>query len=360
MNDLVALTKNVDLVGLIGKDVRLVKVSAREYAGPCVRCGGRDRFRLNLDRGWFCRQCQEAPDSGGHWHDAIDYIQFRDGLTFVDAVERLTGRRQVTPEEAARIEEMHRQHVAELERQEAETRKAAADELTTSGDWQRYNANLKEDPRAREYWRVRGIADDWQDYYGLGYCPERDWKAGSETVRSASLTIPYFIPVVEQHPGEGDDYTWRVIDLKHRLLMTDAPGGKYRHHIAGCGNNLFVTDLFVHPERLFADVLIVEGEIKAMVVNACLYDEDNCHLPSLTVIGVPGKNWKPEWIAQFQRAERVFVCLDPDAYKDAGRLASMIGEQARNILLPEKIDDLILAGALNRNTLRRLFDGAWR
>lgn len=78
----------VDLLALIGRDTRVRKVAntnGGEYAGPCPFCGGKDRLRIQPQRGrWWCRQC-----GGRHWHDAIDYVRQRDRADFEEACRRL-------------------------------------------------------------------------------------------------------------------------------------------------------------------------------------------------------------------------------------------------------------------------------
>jgi hypothetical protein len=57
-----------------------------EYIGPCPRCGGTDRFAININRGlWNCRGCE----MGG---DVIALAQFSWDCDFNAAVERLTGK----------------------------------------------------------------------------------------------------------------------------------------------------------------------------------------------------------------------------------------------------------------------------
>lgn len=56
-----------------------------ELVGPCPRCGGKDRFQVNMrKRLWLCRGC----GTGG---DAIDLMRHLEGLDFRAAVERLAG-----------------------------------------------------------------------------------------------------------------------------------------------------------------------------------------------------------------------------------------------------------------------------
>jgi hypothetical protein len=58
------------------------------HAGPCQKCGGRDRFSISIRKGAFlCRQC--FPKGGG---GAIRLVMFLDDVGFCEAVETLIGR----------------------------------------------------------------------------------------------------------------------------------------------------------------------------------------------------------------------------------------------------------------------------
>jgi len=86
-----ALKQKIDLMGLVSRYTKVQKVAGihgGEYAGPCPRCGGRDRFRVQPERGlWWCRQC--SPNE--HWQDAIDFVMWMEGLSFKDACAKLDG-----------------------------------------------------------------------------------------------------------------------------------------------------------------------------------------------------------------------------------------------------------------------------
>jgi hypothetical protein len=59
--------------------------TGKELVGPCPRCGGEDRFSINLKKQVFnCRGCQ----TGG---DVIDLVRFLHGCDFDVAVAILTG-----------------------------------------------------------------------------------------------------------------------------------------------------------------------------------------------------------------------------------------------------------------------------
>jgi len=72
MFDAKAINAGVNLVDLVGQTVTLRHISGDEWAGPCPKCGGRDRFHVTPK--WaFCRQCW--PLGEGLPHDAIGFVQ---------------------------------------------------------------------------------------------------------------------------------------------------------------------------------------------------------------------------------------------------------------------------------------------
>lgn len=352
MIDTMAVNARVNLLDLIGNTTKLKKVAAREYAGACCRCGGNDRLHVNTDKGWFCRRCHGAE----RWHDAIAFVQFSQGCNFIEAVTRLGGKADITPAEMERMKAEREAAEREQERAEQLERAAVHAELTARADWKAYAANLDTCPGARELWHARGLDDNWIAYYGLGYNPGREFGHGEDRITSPSLTIPYFRPVFCANPEGGDDVTWRVVGLQHRLLADNTPGGKYRPHMRGAGKSLFYTDLLARKST--RKVLLVEGEIKAMVTWASLWEgEEICYAPELTVIGTAGASVKGELLAELELAEQVLICLDPDAEREAVKLAKMLGEQRSKVIrLPGKIDDLIVAGALDTGTLLRILE----
>lgn len=326
----------LNMVDYIGKYTSLKKVSAHEWAGPCPVCGGRDRFRVNDERGWFCRHC-----TGEKWGDLGDFTAFAFGWSLRETLQRFGLDRRATPAEIASLETARVEREAEQRKAEQEEQARVHTALTASQDWQTYAGH----PEAIERWAARGIPATWVKYYGLGYCQNRRHAHDGQWFESDSLTIPYFRPVFTPHPDGGSDVTWRLIGLQHRLLIDNPPGGKFRPHLPGAGKHLFFTDVF--QRSIIGDLLIVEGEAKAIATWAALWAGEDPLTPNLTVIGVAGKTWKAEWVEQFRQASRVWICLDPDATASARRLAVAIGEQARVVLLPEKIDDLISIGVID-------------
>jgi hypothetical protein len=65
----------------------VLKKSGREWIGPCPRCGGDDRFAINVAKNIFnCRGC-------GGKGDVIAFLRWLEGYEFREAVERLIGNR---------------------------------------------------------------------------------------------------------------------------------------------------------------------------------------------------------------------------------------------------------------------------
>ena len=61
--------------------------SEAEKAGPCPKCGGKDRLHVRRD-GWFCRRCKPLEGPKQHWHDVIALVEWLDGVDFLEAVRR--------------------------------------------------------------------------------------------------------------------------------------------------------------------------------------------------------------------------------------------------------------------------------
>lgn len=84
--DVVNRARDVPVERVIDEHGIKLKVSGAERIGPCPRCGGDDRFAINIRKQvWLCRGC--APRGG----DVIALVRFLDGVDFCEACERLTG-----------------------------------------------------------------------------------------------------------------------------------------------------------------------------------------------------------------------------------------------------------------------------
>jgi hypothetical protein len=304
----------------IGLHGHFKKVAPHEWHGVCPMCGGDDRFVIFTDRHypswtWFCRKCH--PESG--WIDELN--------------PRL--KQPIPPE---KLLEYAREREENLKREIAKAQEILH-ELQEARTWLQYHEQLTAE--ARQLWERRGVPEAWQDIWGLGYDPSRQFYTNSTPFYTPTLTIPIFEPVTKE-----------LTNIRHRLLKPINSNDKYRPERAGLPAPMFVTD---PDEPIAGRTMIVEGEIKSMV--AYITADDT----ALQVIGVPGKN-VPEWMFdKFKDADPVYLCFDPDATREARITASKLGrERCRMIELPDKIDDLILKHRLGKVWMKRLLAQAVR
>lgn len=350
-----------DLLSLAESITTLRKTASSnggEWSGPCPFCGRATHNGFVVqphasEARWLCRKCTD-----GKWQDVINFIERRDNLTFLDAVKALFGPAvQLSPDraEALQAERRAAEEAKRLEEERSQAERRAA--LEASGAWAAYYDNLRTSPQARALWASRGIPAEWQDYYRVGYSPAHTFWHNGASFESASLTIPTFRANFSS--TSDPEITWTCVGLAHRLLMEDAPGGKYRPHLAGTGKPLFMADLIA--PRIMDDVILVEGEVKAMVAHRFIqewgYEHafDRLHIGRVSVVGAPGKSFKSTWVPEFADAQHIWICLDPDADSSADSVAHLLDPaRCRIIDLPGKVDDMLLAGRLDARDLDEL------
>lgn len=310
--------RRVDLLAIISRDTFVKETSKNWWAGPCPFCGGEDRFVIKYDRAtleylWLCRVC-----GNGKYNDALDYVMQRDRVTLPEAARRIAG---------GEIAEMTPAAIAERERIVAETRDRRVKEIETflskySNEeiWLAYKNLMTDENRA--WWRAQGIPDDWQNFWKLGYTPDKIYEFRDEVYHSPAYTIPKF------------DYNWRPLNIDYRLLEFPDGAGKYRPsaHLPPAAF-LSRPDMAEPADEMF----ILEGSKKAMVFTVSSgQDIDKTH-----VYGIPSKTSFANISERAESFGRVYIVLDPDAYKESIRLAQAIGSKARIIRLPVKADDAI-------------------
>ena len=300
---------------IIGLDAgRFHKAGPNEWHGPCLMCGGQDRMVVFTARpfpswNWFCRKCH--PDNG-----------------WIDEIQPKLKQRQSDPAWELKRIEWERER-AELEaRRRAETAKKLAS-FTTIEIWEELNARLTADNRT--WWESQGVPQDWQNYLKLGYMPEKIFNHNGETMSSPAYTIPYF------------HESWAFVTMQYRLTNPPNPNDKYRFE-SGLGAPYYMT----RPDAPIGEqAIICEGAKKAIVTN--VHTETTA-----TVLAVPSKSgWRASSIlGAVKDCGRVWVILDPDAERNAYELAEAIGQAARIVTLPVKIDDGLLHYGLDKDALR--------
>jgi phage/plasmid primase-like uncharacterized protein len=118
-DDAVKLAKAAPIEDELARRGIRLRRQGRELVGPCPRCGGRDRFAVNVPKQvWNCRGC----DRGG---DVLDLVQHLDGCEFLDAVETLSGHRPHGDAIAAREQARERERINREEKAGEDARKTA-------------------------------------------------------------------------------------------------------------------------------------------------------------------------------------------------------------------------------------------
>lgn len=339
--DILSIIGQTDLLSLVESAGAVLHDKGRgRWRSCCPLHNGRDPSAFSIIEGsdgrfrWTCY----SGDCGSG--DAIDFVMKWQGLNFVEACQHLGGDLQLDSELVRKMAEERRKK-AELEYRAAKARleKAIAD-LENAKVWERYHANIQASPALRSLWRFRGVPDAWQDIWRLGYAEDFNvWEPDDEggwkvAWSSPSLAIPVF------QPG------WKIATIRHRLLQPKEPGDRYRPDRSSLPSFPFLGN----PEAgRKGPVLVVEGEIKAMVSFLTVDD------PKLQVIGIPGKRQFMNFLSILAEAEPIYILPDPDGEDFGLRLAQALGlQRCRLIRLPVKVDDAIVNGVLDRDSLRRL------
>lgn len=261
-----------------------------EYSSACPFCNdGDDRFRF-----W--------PEVGNYWCRVCGAKGFVVG----------TSSMQLDPEA-----------LAEWQRREAD-RKAVAtantigkiEALNQRNNVARYHAQLTQ--AAREWWHSKGLSDASIKRWQLGYTSNCPTAPGE-----ASYTIPIF-------------YQSKLYNIRHRLADA-GDGNKYRPELSGLPAAMFNADVLADASGFVSEVVLVEGEIKAMVLQQNGFD----------AVAIPGaQTFKAKWIHHFSGCgKRVYVALDPGAEAQAERIWQELGEAGVSTKLctyPVKPDDFFV------------------
>ncbi len=195
--------------------------AGHELVGPCPRCGGTDRFGINLRKGVFgCRRC--GGKGGG-----IDLVMFVMECSFPAALEFLCGAaHEVSPEERARraaiAEENRLSNEARAAKERAEARALAA------RLWR--DALSPEGTPVRAYLERRGITQALLPRLPacLRYCPDLRFTVRLDREWRVVHSGPAMLAAVQGADGRLSAVHRTWIDLTH-------PRGKavLRHPVTG-------------------------------------------------------------------------------------------------------------------------------
>ena len=306
-----------------------------EYRSCCPLHHGdnKDGFAVYEKDGVQKWKCFTGACGGG---DVYEFIMVWQDCEFAEAYRILGGEQTYDPLLVAKAaEEQARRAIAAMEAQMQDYQRVL-EELRQTQAWLTYHRNLLENEAARKLWQARGLPADWQKFYQLGYCPEFPVSTQHGRWLTPTLTIPIW------------DTAWQPLNIRHRLLNPPEPNDKYRPDRAG----LHSAPLLGNPNRGFDHdpILVVEGEIKAMVTYKTLYTGEDS---TPQVIGIPGKTAYRDVLERLKGRD-VYILFDPDAGQQAHDAALAVG--GRLVTCPMKIDDAILCGALDKAGVTRLMN----
>ena len=202
-----------DVVQLL--ELSELKRNGRELTGPCPKCGGDDRFSVNVDKGVF--QCRICHGKGG----GIDLVMFCLDKTFPEALTWLCGdRSEISPQErqerAAKAEENRR-------RQDRISAKRRAESIALARKIWSENRNNPEGTAVRLYLERRGVSRELLPELPscLRYAPDLAYTVDRGNGWETLCRGPAMLAEIVDRSGAlvGVHRTW--IDL-------DTPSGKRR------------------------------------------------------------------------------------------------------------------------------------
>lgn len=299
-HDTTALKERVDVLSLVERDTPLRRVAAKEYAGPCPKCGGTDRFHVT-PVWWFCRQCHEQRG------DVIEYLQWRDDLSFSEACAALEDSGSALGTIPGANTAQRRPKVTPTPKGEppSEAWQDRARSLVAYAE-----AQLWENEEALAYLRGRGLRDETIRAAHLGYVPRTMHDGGARWgLEDPRIEIAHGWTI----PCEVDSAIWYV---KIRRPGEHARG-KYANVRGGpTGGVIYGLD----DARDRWDVVLCEGELNALVLR-----QEIAGVCGVVSVGAAG-NTPGDWtLPVLARVSRWWAVFDPDdaGQKGSARLGSL-------------------------------------
>ena len=254
---IVSAAKQVSVADLVATRVELRLVAGGEYAGACPKCGGSDRLHAT-ETWWFCRQCHPKRS------DAIGLVRWLDGVTFAEAVHRLSGASDLhSPQRPAAQRPAQRpaQRVQTDDwRQRAERSLWTAQVALATAAAQPWSTDAHADRLAVQYLQKRSLSVATAQRFGLGCAMA--WRPGGAK-RDVALAIPWY------------DAGQQLTAIRYRFVPTDDDAGLSK--LTSVAGSVFSGLYGQHTlprwpttdgrrtERL-RTLVVVEGELNAMSI----------------------------------------------------------------------------------------------
>ncbi len=363
----------------ISSNPKMIKTpSGTELHDCCPFTGeGNDRFRINIDRKpmtWYCRRSCPGCSSGG---DAMQFIAMREKLNRkIDAQKIaaiLAAEIGAAPsyfcsvfQDFTAVTQPKKEVPRTLTAPPQQWQKTAGDIVTRAADILHDSTN-PEALEALDYLHTRGITDQMIDRFKIGYLPTvkkyfgyyvnladgiRYYRKMTEDEKQCAVWIPEGITIPTYLNGEL--YRVKVRKLNRRAAEQALARNVYRHleaiatktatakkeltehdcrysyisGAAGTDTALFNGDAAIdmHPR---ADILFVEGELDALLINSIMFPIEGYQLQAVT-FGSAGKNPPYEqYYRYFRTPQRIVIAYDNDKAGEVG--AEQLRSQIMNI-----------------------------
>jgi DNA primase len=202
------LVARADVVEIVGRHVQLKKTGAN-FSGLCPFHSEKSpSFTVSPSKQFYhCFGC-------GKNGNALGFLMDHAGMNFVEAVKDLAGQygmqvpeEDVSPAEQARAAEQRRKQAT------------LTDVLEKAGA--AYRKQLKNSPRAVEYFKSRGVSGEVARQFGLGYAPE-GWRSLASVFPEYDdplLAESGLVIVNEDEPGSGPGQARRYDRFRDRVMF---------------------------------------------------------------------------------------------------------------------------------------------
>lgn len=229
-----------------------------EMVGPCPKCGGTDRFSINVRTNLFnCRHCEKGGEG------SIALVMWSEDKSFVAACELITGRKAAEPVDREKQERLEREAKAEKQKRDEA---AARYRETARGDayaiWRKAApapaggivATYLAERRGLGRGAIDFAAADWAMPLHIRWLPDHPYWDGKPAVKIYSG--PAMILPIVGPDGRffGVHQTWLDLDQpKGKLVLPpdaagkERPAKKVRGLMKGGAIRLFTPD---NPSRI--------------------------------------------------------------------------------------------------------------
>jgi hypothetical protein len=296
-------------VTLVGKPTRAWRTGEMEFHSNCPWCGGQDRFAFWSSGRYSCSI--RASGCGRSGRDVIDFLREDEGISFVEACDRLG----VDPGEGYQRPAPH---------------PPAPGDEPPSRVWQeRAAAVIQQAQRllwssrgqqALAYLRSRGFSDNTIRAVALGYIPPtRDGRWYQDTpelwgyTREEDVQEGVWLPEGILIPWSADGHLWKL----HIRRLGGLKDGDARYvQIKGSREGLYNVDVV----RLDVPLVLCESEFDALSGQQACGD-----LAACVATGATTRARRDRWLARMGLASCVLVAYDDDALDSNSKRAGDAG-----------------------------------